>query len=280
MTSGAFVRQQSRFRGRPHGGPERHHLYVALACPWSQRAVIVRAVLGVEIGISYAAPVPRRARLGVHRRALHRRGQRLRLPRAGLPRDRPRLRRPRQRPRPVGQGGPRDRLQRVGRHRPHLQRVGRRRPLPGRPARGDRRAQRVDLLRAPERRLPRRASPAHRRPTRRRSAACSARSSGSRRTSTDRTYLLGDAITEADWRLLPTLLRFDAVYHTHFRCNGKRLIEYPNLIRYATDLYASRTSPRRSRSTRSSATTTRPTTSSTRSGSSPPGRSTSASPTA
>ena len=56
MTSGAFVRQQSRFRGHPHGGPERHHLYVALACPWSQRAVIVRAVLGVEIGISYAHP--------------------------------------------------------------------------------------------------------------------------------------------------------------------------------------------------------------------------------
>ncbi len=54
----------------------------------------------------------------------------------------------------------------------------------------------------------------------------------------DRRYLLGDAITEADWRLLPTLLRFDAVYHTHFRCNGKRLIEYPNLIRYATDLYS------------------------------------------
>ena len=56
MTSGAFVRQDSRFRGQPHGGPERHHLYVALACPWSQRAVIARAVLGVEIGISYAHP--------------------------------------------------------------------------------------------------------------------------------------------------------------------------------------------------------------------------------
>ena len=56
MTAGAFVRQQSRFRGRPHGGPERHHLYVALACPWSQRAVIVRAVLGIEIDISYADP--------------------------------------------------------------------------------------------------------------------------------------------------------------------------------------------------------------------------------
>jgi glutathionyl-hydroquinone reductase len=53
----------------------------------------------------------------------------------------------------------------------------------------------------------------------------------------DRRYLIGERITEADWRLLPTLLRFDAVYHTHFRCNGKRLIEYPNILRYATDLY-------------------------------------------
>jgi glutathionyl-hydroquinone reductase len=54
----------------------------------------------------------------------------------------------------------------------------------------------------------------------------------------DRTrYLLGDAITEADWRLLPTLLRFDAVYVTHFKCNLKRLEEYPNLSEYVRDLY-------------------------------------------
>jgi glutathionyl-hydroquinone reductase len=53
----------------------------------------------------------------------------------------------------------------------------------------------------------------------------------------ERRYLTGEAITEADWRVLPTLLRFDAVYHTHFRCNGRRLIEYPNLLRYTTDLY-------------------------------------------
>ena len=37
--------------------------------------------------------------------------------------------------------------------------------------------------------------------------------------------------------MLPTLLRFDAVYHTHFRCNGRALIEHPNLLRYTTDLY-------------------------------------------
>src|ERR1041384_1773504 len=56
MTAGAFVRKQSQFRDRPEGGPERHHLYVALACPWSQRAAIVRAVTGLDIAISYADP--------------------------------------------------------------------------------------------------------------------------------------------------------------------------------------------------------------------------------
>jgi putative glutathione S-transferase len=50
-------------------------------------------------------------------------------------------------------------------------------------------------------------------------------------------YLLGDVITEADWRLLPTLLRFDAVYVAHFKCNLKRIEDYPNLSNYVRDLY-------------------------------------------
>lgn len=50
-------------------------------------------------------------------------------------------------------------------------------------------------------------------------------------------YLLGDAVTEADWRLLPTLLRFDLVYHLHFKCNRKRLIDYPALWAYTRELY-------------------------------------------
>src|SRR3954464_15096963 len=56
MTAGAFVRKQSQFRDRPTAGPARPPLYVALACPWSQRAAIVRAVTGLDIGISYADP--------------------------------------------------------------------------------------------------------------------------------------------------------------------------------------------------------------------------------
>ena len=50
-------------------------------------------------------------------------------------------------------------------------------------------------------------------------------------------YLMGDRITEADWRLFTTLARFDLVYHTHFKCNHKRLIDYPNLWAYTRHLY-------------------------------------------
>jgi len=50
-------------------------------------------------------------------------------------------------------------------------------------------------------------------------------------------YLVGNQLTEADLRLLPTLLRFDAVYVTHFKCNVKRIIDYPNLSRYLRKHY-------------------------------------------
>lgn len=50
-------------------------------------------------------------------------------------------------------------------------------------------------------------------------------------------YLTGKTITEADWRLFPTLVRFDAVYVGHFKCNLKRLQDYPNLWGYTRDLY-------------------------------------------
>ena len=53
----------------------------------------------------------------------------------------------------------------------------------------------------------------------------------------DRRYLLGDRLTLADLRLFPTLARFDAVYHTHFKCNVRRLVDYRNLWGYARDIY-------------------------------------------
>ena len=50
-------------------------------------------------------------------------------------------------------------------------------------------------------------------------------------------YLMGDRITEADWRLVTTLFRFDLVYHLHFKCNRQRIIDYPNLWAYTRELY-------------------------------------------
>ncbi len=50
-------------------------------------------------------------------------------------------------------------------------------------------------------------------------------------------YLMGARITEADWRLFTTLIRFDLVYHLHFKCNRKRIIDYPNLWGYTRELY-------------------------------------------
>lgn len=50
-------------------------------------------------------------------------------------------------------------------------------------------------------------------------------------------YLTGNTITEADWRLFTTLVRFDAVYVGHFKCNLRRIVDYPNIWGYLRDLY-------------------------------------------
>ena len=50
-------------------------------------------------------------------------------------------------------------------------------------------------------------------------------------------YLLGDQLTEADWRLFPTLVRFDAAYYGAFKCNIRRLVDYPNLWAHTRELY-------------------------------------------
>lgn len=52
-----------------------------------------------------------------------------------------------------------------------------------------------------------------------------------------RRYLLGPRIAETDWRLFVTLVRFDAVYHGHFKCNVHRIVDYPNLFGYLKELY-------------------------------------------
>ncbi|UCE63523.1 MAG: glutathione S-transferase family protein [Nitrospirota bacterium] len=54
---------------------------------------------------------------------------------------------------------------------------------------------------------------------------------------THRRYLFGTHPVETDWRLFVTLIRFDAVYHGHFKCNLRRIMDYPNLFGYLKDLY-------------------------------------------
>jgi putative glutathione S-transferase len=236
--SGEFVRQNSRFRGRPEGGPERHHLYVALACPWSQRTAIVRSVLGLEdrLAISYLDPY----------------------------RD--------ERGWAFTGGRFRDDLNGFSflaeAYRATVEDYDARVSVPVLWDKEQRRVvnnESADIVRILDKWAGGDLYPADRRAEidelnewiyselqngvyragfARSQEAYEAAYRGvfaalprlEERLSSRR-YLTGEAITEADWRVLPTLLRFDAVYHTHFRCNGARLIDFPQLIRYTKDLY-------------------------------------------
>ena len=62
---------------------------------------------------------------------------------------------------------------------------------------------------------------------------------------TTQRYLFGDRIVETGWRLFCTLVRFDAVYHGHFKCNIRRIIDYPNLAVTCGIFISSLESPRR-----------------------------------
>jgi putative glutathione S-transferase len=53
----------------------------------------------------------------------------------------------------------------------------------------------------------------------------------------ERRYVAGDRLTEADWRLFTTVVRFDPVYHTHFKCNLRRIEDYPNLLGWTRELF-------------------------------------------
>ena len=88
-----------------------------------------------------------------------------------------------------------------------------------------------------QRRLSRRLRHARRRPTRKRSAICSPRSTSSKSGCRASAISPATRITEADWRLFTTLVRFDAVYYGHFKCNLRRIADYPNLSNYLRDLY-------------------------------------------
>ena len=236
VREGSFERQQSEFRDQPEGGPERHHLYVALACPRSHRAVIARAVKGLEgrLGMSLCDPY----RVG---RGWAVSGERFTDPINGF--------------QFLREGYPDDFAGRVTV-----------------PVLWDKEAGRLvnnessDIMRILDRwgdgpeLYPEALRPqidavnawvygefqngVYRAGFARSQEAYEGAFFGvfaaldrMEALLGDSRCLIGDEITEADWRVLPTLVRFDAVYHTHFRCNGRRLLEYPNLIRYARELF-------------------------------------------
>ena len=87
-----------------------------------------------------------------------------------------------------------------------------------------------------QRRLPGRLRDRARRVREGRARASSTSSTGSKRVATRR-FLFGAVPVETDWRLFVTLIRFDAVYFGHFKCNLRRIVDYPNLWGYLRDLY-------------------------------------------
>jgi putative glutathione S-transferase len=238
IASGAFVRQESRFRGFPDGPPEQHHLYVALACPWSQRTAIVRTVLGLDdrLGVSYADPYR-------DERGWAFSGGRFTDEINGFAFLSEAYERTE-----AGYDGrvsvpvlwDKERGEIVSNESADIVRILN--DWAGGDLSPPEKREEIDALN--DWIYPKFQNGVYR--------AGFARSQGAydkayrdvfaalpRMESilAEKRYLTGDAITEADWRLLPTLLRFDAVYHTHFRCNGARLIEYPDLLRYTKDLF-------------------------------------------
>jgi putative glutathione S-transferase len=233
VTAGAFIRRQSQFRDRPTAGPERHHLYLALACPWSQRAAIVRAVTQLDIGVSYADPYRDERGWaftgGRFTDALN--GWEYLA--QGYEQSRP------------GYGGrvsvpvlwDKQEQRIVNNESADIVEIfdawtGSRYASPPEAAALDRWIYR-EFQNGVYRAGFARSQAAYDEAFRGVFVALDRLEAHLQ----DRRYLNGGQITLSDWRLLPTLLRFDAVYHTHFRCNGRRLIEYPRLLAYTTDLF-------------------------------------------
>jgi glutathionyl-hydroquinone reductase len=235
-TRGGFVRQHSRFREHPQGGPERHHLYVALACPWSQRTVILRKLAGLEdrLGMSLLGPYRDERGWAFSGGRFTDEVNGFRFLREAYPEDYdgrisvPVLWDKEERRivnnesadivRFLADWGARDDL-----YPPHLR------------AEIDELNEWIyaDFQNGVYRAGFARSQDAYDEAFRGVFSALARLDDllGERR------YVTGGEITLADWRLLPTLLRFDAVYHTHFRCNGARLIQYEHVLRYTRDLF-------------------------------------------
>ena len=260
-TGGKFVRKESQFRnwvtrdGAPgpsgKGGfraePGRYHLYVSYACPWAHRTLIVRALKKLEDVISVSVVHHFMGENGWTFLAedgatgdtlygldyLHQIYTRAEADYSG------RVTVPVLWDKQLAD----DRLQRILRNHPHaefgVRRMGRRlaRPLSRAAARRDRSRQRAGLSRRSTTASTAPASPPPRPPMRRRSASCSPRSTRWRKGWAASATSPATVITEADWRLFTTLVRFDPVYVGHFKCNLRRIADYPNLSNYMRELY-------------------------------------------
>ena len=258
---GVFARVDSAFRDRITADGSsgfkaeagRYHLYVALRLPvGAPHADLPGAeeARGLDHGRLRRSRALREQGWTFGERPalsrLHaRHRQRLPLPARGVYGDRSALHRQGDGADPVGQEDQTDRQQRIVRDHPHAQqrvRRDRRQPhrlLSGGAARGDRPDERAAS-------------------TRTSTTACIAPASPSRRTAYDAAYdgAVRDArraggaagaasaiwsasqITEADWRLFPTLVRFDVAYFSIFKCNRQRIADYPNLSNYMRELYS------------------------------------------
>ena len=228
--------------------PGRYRLIVARACPWANRAIIVRRLLGLEdvLSIGFCGPTH------------DERSWTFDLDPGGVdpvlqdPAAAGRVLRPRSRTTRRASRCPRSSTCRPARWSPttspqitldlstewtrRTTATARRSCTPSRCA--------TRSTRSPSASTPRSttastaaASPARRRPTTRPTTGCSPRWTGSSERLADQRYLVGDTITEADVRLFTTLARFDPVYHGHFKCNRNKLAEMPVLWAYARDLF-------------------------------------------
>ena len=257
---GHFIRPTPRYRNwvTPDGSPGpsgeggfaaesgRYHLYVSLACPWAHRTIIFRKLKALENVISMSVVSPDMLQdgwtfnkdEGSTGDAVNGKSKLSRNLSAG----RSEIFRPRQRAGAVGQEAQDNRQQRVAGNHPHVELGVRRlhqcahRLLSEGIARRDRPAQRADLSEHQQRRLSRRLCHLAGGLRAGFPQLFDALDEIEQILSTKR-YLTGSTITEADWRLFPTLIRFDAVYYSHFKCNWRHIYEYPNLSNYVRDLY-------------------------------------------
>ena len=234
--AGAFVRQQAQFRGWPEGGPDRYHLYVARACPWSHRTMIVRRLAGLEDELRMSLAHPYRDDRGwrllgdeVNGFTFLREAYEATEPgydgRISVP---------------VLWDKATDAI--VSNESTDIVRMLDEWADPD-----------VDLYPEPLRdeidALDEWVYGGFQNSVYRAGFARSQESYDEAFDSVfatmdrleallgERRYLAGERITLADWRLFPTLVRFDVVYHTHFRCNGRRITDNPNLWGYTRELY-------------------------------------------